>query len=562
MAAARSVARRERSGAGDQLDPAASARLLAWAVCVRLAPFVSTFAPSGMVCTVDHLAAGAGADLLRKGGSAADAAVGASAVLATTTQHMCGMGGDLVALVHDGAGPVALHAIGRAGSGADPERLRREGHREMPAHGDVRAVTIPGCVDGWLALHGRFGRLPLATVLEPARRYAEEGFPSSPSLAAAAGAVAHLAGAQPFVGATAEGTLVRRPGVARALAAVVRAGRSGHYLGAFGEGLLALGRGEYTENDLARPLATWVDPLGLDVFGVRLWTVPPPSQGYLTLAAAAIAARVGLPADADDEQWAHLTIEAAIAAAEDRVAVLHEHAEGTALLAPDRLAPRAAAISARRASAARGRFGAGGTIALCAVDAERMGVSLLQSNAMGFGAGIVEPATGIFLHNRGIGFSLEPGHPAEYGPGRRPPHTLAPTLVTDAGRGGERVLRAVLGTMGGDSQPQVLLQLVCRLFAGAERAGDAIAAGRWVLRNVRDPGGFRTWAAEREVEVVLEPSTPPAWRDGLSALGHGTVSAPAHDVHGFGHAQAIVCRASVLEGASDPRALGGAAAGC
>jgi gamma-glutamyltranspeptidase/glutathione hydrolase len=529
---------------------------------MRLAPFVSRYAAGAMVCTVDHLAAGTGVDLMRQGGSAADAAVGASAVLAVTTQHMCGMGGDLLAIVHDGADrPVALHAIGRAGSGADPDRLRAENHHQMPAHGDIRAVTVPGCVDGWLALHARFGRLPLATVLEPARRYADEGFACSPSLAAAAGAVAHLPGAEPFSRAIGVGALVRRPGVARALGAVIAGGREGHYLGAFGEGLVALGRGEYIEDDLARPLATWIDPLFLDAFGVRLWTAPPPSQGYLTLAGAALAARLGLPEDADDARWAHLTIEVARAVAQDRVAVLHEHADGSALLAPGRLEPHVDAISARLASRATGRFGTGGTIALCAVDAERMGVSLLQSNAMGFGAGIVEPATGIFLHNRGIGFSLEPGHLAEYGPGRRPPHTLSPALVTGCG-GAEGTLRAVLGTMGGDSQPQVLLQLVCRLFAGAQRAGDAIAAGRWVLQNAKDPGGFRTWAADREIEVVLEASTPPAWRDGLAARGHRIVAAPVGDLHGFGHAQAVVCRDDVLEGASDPRALGGAAAGC
>lgn len=528
----------------------------------RQSPFVSCYAASGMVCAPDHLAAATGADLLRRGGNAADAAVGTSAVLSVTTQHMCGMGGDLFALVHDGIGPpVALNASGRAGSGADPDRLRQEGHREMPAHGDIRAVTVPGCVDGWLALHERFGRLPLATVLEPARRYAAEGFPCSPLLAASAPAVAHLPGAAPFADATAAGRVVRRPGVARAIAAVLAHGRDGHYLGDFGQGLLALGKGEYTEDDVARPLATWVDPLSLDAFGARLWTVPPPSQGYLTLAGAYLADRLGLPEDPDDARWAHLTIEAARAAAYDRVAVLHEHADGAALLSHARLEPRLAAISPVRASTTWSRLGAGGTIALCAVDAERMGVSLLQSNASGFGAGIVEPATGIFLHNRGVGFSLEPGHPAEYGPRRRPPHTLSPALVTEASADGTGALRAVLGTMGGDSQPQILLQLLCRILAAGASAGDAMAAGRWVLRNPNEAGGFWTWAAGSEVEVVLEESTPARWPDALAALGHRVALPPAGRSHDYGHAQVIVRRGDVLEGASDPRALGGGAAG-
>src|SRR5881397_3098675 len=135
-----------------------------------------------MVCAVDHLAAQAGVAMLRAGGTAADAAVAASAVLAVTTQHMCGMGGDLFALVHTGTGgPVeCLNASGRAGSGADPERMRAAGHTVMPLRGAIESVPVPGCVDGWEALHERFGRLALAEVLEPARALAADGFPASP----------------------------------------------------------------------------------------------------------------------------------------------------------------------------------------------------------------------------------------------------------------------------------------------------------------------------------------------------------------------------------------------
>ena len=148
----------------------------------------TVLAPHGMVCTVDHLASSAGVAVLRAGGCAADAAVAASAVLAVTTQHMCGMGGDLFVLVHSGGpSPAALASVGRAGSGASAAGLRADGFNEMPMHGDVRSATVPGCIDGWLALHGRFGRLPLAEVLTPAREYAVSGFPVSPLLARAAG---------------------------------------------------------------------------------------------------------------------------------------------------------------------------------------------------------------------------------------------------------------------------------------------------------------------------------------------------------------------------------------
>src|SRR6478735_9530144 len=132
----------------------------------------TVYAPRGMVSSVDHLASSAGVALLRAGGTAADAAVGTSAVLAVTTQHMCGMGGDLFALVHDGGStPAALAAVGRAGAGADAAAMRAEGLTEMPMRGDVRSATVPACVDGWLTLHERFGRLPLTQVLQSAVAY-------------------------------------------------------------------------------------------------------------------------------------------------------------------------------------------------------------------------------------------------------------------------------------------------------------------------------------------------------------------------------------------------------
>jgi gamma-glutamyltranspeptidase/glutathione hydrolase len=232
--------------------------------------------------------------------------------------------------------------------------------------------------------------------------------------------------------------------------------------------------------------------------------------------------------------------------------VLFDGADGNALLAPQRLDARRASIDPTRAAVmADPPERAGGTIYLAAVDRDRMGVSLIQSNASGWGAHIVEPATRIFLQDRGIGFSLEPGHPAEYGPGRRPPHTLSPAMVTTAA--GE--LRIVLGTMGGDSQPQILLQLLARLLHSGETPGAAVAAPRWVLGNVGG-GDFGTWRAYGNVEVQLEAGTPPAWRTGLEQRGHATGS-PFH----VGHAHVIALGAGHLAGAADPRALSEAAAG-
>jgi gamma-glutamyltranspeptidase/glutathione hydrolase len=513
-------------------------------------------APRGLVCSPDHLASSAGLALLRAGGSAADAAVATSAVLAVTSPHMCGMGGDLLAVWQEpGQRPVALNASGRAGSGADPDRLRAEGHTVMPFRGDIRSVPVPGCVDGWLALHEHAGRRPLAEVLTPAVRYAADGFPASPLLAAASLLVEAVPGAEDLHPPMAEGQIVRRPGVAAALEAVISRGRDGFYAGPFGRGLIALGRGEYTAEDLAVPLADWVPAVSLRAWDHDLWTVPPNSQGYLTLAGAWIAAGLSLPPDPDAAERAHLLVEAARQAGHDRPAVLHEDADPVELLDLERLRARRAAIDPARACAPPATITGGGTIALCVVDDDRRAVSLLQSNASDFGAHLAVPGTGILLHNRGIGFHLEAGHPAEYRPGRRPPHTLAPLIATRP----DGALRAVTGTMGGDTQPQTLLQVLARHLEAGQSPGAAIGGVRWRLANP-DGTTFDTWRAPA-VEVLIEHGSPDDWEATLTAKGHRVRRRPAADRTGFGHAHLIAVETDHLAGAADPRSEVGAVAG-
>jgi gamma-glutamyltranspeptidase/glutathione hydrolase len=516
-----------------------------------------------MVASADHLATSAGTSMFERGGNAVDAALATNAVMAVTSPHLCGIGGDLFALVHvegaDSGEVVALNASGRAGSGADPDGLRAEGNVEMPFRHDIRTVTVPGCIDGWLALHRRFGTLPLDLLLEPAHRLATDGFPAGPllvgSLAAldttGRGALSELAEQ-----ATRPGARVRRPGVARVLSAVMPGDRDAFYGGEFGEGLHALGDGLFSERDLSTDIAEWVAPLSTRVFGVDLHTIPPNSQGYLTLAASRLAERLALPDDPDDPIWAHVLIEAAAAAGHDRVEVLHEHADGDALIAA--IDQRVGSIDPDRASTRKPPILDGDTTYLCTAgrgpDGRRMGVSLIQSNASGFGSHLVEPGTGINLHNRGLGFSLEPGHPAEFGAGRRPPHTLSPALAT---RGAQ--LAAVFGTMGGDAQPQILLQVAARLFRHGQSAGRAINSGRWALRGPAT--GFDTWNGQDAPVVTIEGHAPPAWAEGLRQLGHPTRSAGAWD-SAFGHAHAIVVEENgMLAGAADQRARVGSCSG-
>lgn len=520
------------------------------------------YAPRGLVCSVDHLASAAGLSLLRSGGSAVDAAVAASAVLAVTTQHMCGMGGDLVAVLHPGRGagdPAALVAVGAAGSGADAAALRAEGQRRMPYRGDIRTVTMPGCVDGWLALHARLGRRPLAEVLAPAIGYASEGFPVSPLLAAALPAVADVAGAAELLGdqLPVAGELRRRPALARSLTAIAAAGRDGWYGGEFGAGLLRVGHGLFDRADLERDSARWSAPLAVRALGWVLHAPPAPTAGYLPLAAAAVAEMLDVPSDPRTADWVHLLVEAARVTGYDRDARLRDGAAPDALLDPDELTALAGRLDAAHASDLLVPGTPGGTVYLCAVDSAGQCVSLSQSNAAGFGAHLTVPETGVFLQNRGVGFSLRPGTGNELAPGRRPNSTLAPVLATaDAG---DPV--AVLGTMGGDAQPQVVLQLLARLRAGATPAA-AVAAPRWALVGPEGTG-FDTWDTKpgglsRQV-VRIEDGAPDAWYDGLSARGHRVERAAAGG--GFGHAQVAVLADGVVGGDADQRAGTGAAVG-
>ena len=520
---------------------------------------ITRFAPNGAVTAASHLAATAGTAMLDQGGTAADAAIAAAAVMAVVAPHMCGLGGDLFALIgQDGQRPAALNASGRAGSGADAERLRAAGAGVMPFRHDIRSVTVPGCVDGLIALHERFATLPLADLLRPAQRLADGGFPVSLTLAQASAELAPDERTLAFGSSRllAHGDRLVLKGVGAVLREVAAHGRKAFYEGPVAGELIKLGAGEFTEDDLQAQQADWVKPLDMALFGRRIWTVPPNSQGYLALSGAWIAEETGIPADPLAERWAFLLVEAARQAAYDRPAVLHEDADGAALVAAPRLRLRAAAVRDRASRGLADVYADGGTTHICAVDGRRTGVSLIMSNAADFGSRLVLPGYGIFLHNRGIGFSLQPGHPAEYRPGRRPPHTLAPLIVT--GPGCE--LDTVLGTMGADAQPQILLQLLVRIFAHGEQPGAAIAAPRWVLS--REPTTeFDIWRLDAPPLVRVEHGAPPAWSQGLRKRGYEVVDcAPGEQA--FGHAQMIrVTRDGMLAGAADPRSGDGSFAG-
>lgn len=520
-----------------------------------LVPYTTTHAPNGMVCSVDHLASSAGVGVLRDGGNAVDAAIAASAVLAVTTQHMCGMGGDLFALVHPGgrAEPECLNAAGRAPAGASVADLVAQGHRTMPFRDHLAPVTMPGCVDGWLQLHERHGRADLDRIFADSIALAEHGFPASVFLVFMIDQIRHVRGADAYLGVQQAGDLVRRPTVADHLRAIVAHGRAGWYGGRFGEALIELGAGSITEDDVDRPHAEWVDPLGLEVFGHQAWTIPPVSQGYLSLAATWIAERTDLGDDPDSGRWAHLMAEAARVAGHDRPHVLFDGADGAALLAEERLRTQLSLIDPDARTPVPELHRHGGTIHLATADRHGMAVSLIQSNASGWGAHLT--AAGVFLHNRGNAFVLDDRHPAAYAPGRRPPHTLSPALVTHP----DGTLRAVLGTMGGDSQPQIIQQMLTRLLRHGQQPAEVVAAPRVLLGG--GTTGFDLWADEGPTVTLVEGHAPDAWSAGLAERGHHVRVEPAFS-SGAGHAHLIeVSPAGGWRGASDPRAYTGSATG-
>lgn len=506
---------------------------------------------SAAAATTHELATAVAVQVMATGGNAVDAAVAANAVVGLVLPDTCGVGGDLFALVHEpGApAPVALNASGRAGTGASAARLRESGLTEIPLRSPW-TVTVPGCVDGWEALVARFGSRSLGDLLAPAISIATEGFTVSAELSSSLAAIEQLIIGEPSAAALYPGRrtpnpgdVITRPDLAETLEGIAGGGREAFYMGAVGDGITAATRGAVLPADLAMTQAEWVEPLGIDVFGLRGWTIPPNSQGYLTLAAAWIAERVAGSLDPDDAAYHHALIEAYRAVAWERDDLVADPA--TAPLPPRRLVDRdrlgAFASRIRPDSPAvwpPERPVPGGTTYLCTRDSGGLGVSLIQSNFHGIGSGLAAGATGVFLHNRGAGFTLRPGHPNELVPGRRPLHTLSPSLWTDGDD-----LRLVLGTRGGHQQPQILVQVAAHhLFAGLPLA-DAMAQPRWTVDG---------WGPDEEHVVVAEPAMDERVVAGLRRRGHKVAPADGWQP-GWGPVAAIVVTADTVEAAADPR---------
>lgn len=503
------------------------------------------------VVTPHRLSAEAGRSVLEAGGNAIDAAVAAVAAQGVVAPETCGLGGDLFALVHapGWSRPRALNSSGRAGSNVDAEDLRRRGSAEIPWDHPA-AVTVPGCVDGMLTLVSELGALGMHQVLAPAITLAEEGFEVSAEQASAFGRQAEVYRHNPAVAAfypegnpVERGDEVRRPELARTLTAVASGDREMFYRGQAGEDIVAALGGVVGHEDLERPQATWVDAIGVDVAGLTAWTIPPNSQGYLGPATLAVFEMLGPPDDPDDPEWWHLLIEAYRCLAWERNDLVSDPdtAALPANLLLDRERLERAASTVDRRSTGRWPVGMGAlssTAYMCVADSSGLAVSIIQSNFNGTGSPHGAARSGFLLHDRGLGFSLTPGHPNELAPGKRPLHTLSPTIWTEGDRP-----RWTLGTRGGSVQPQLVAQLGARAILGGLDLGAAQSAPRWTVSDF-GPGSTS--------RPSVEPATAGHIVEELRSRGHH-VSVVDQPQSGWGPMSLIELDGPGRRAAADPR---------
>ena len=508
---------------------------------------------ANVVATSQALATQAGVAMLLRGGNAIDAALATAMTLTVVEPCSNGIGSDLFAILWDGKALVGLNASGRSPAAWSRERFA--GQSRMPQRG-YDTVTIPGAVSGWVALSKRYGKLPFADLFEPAIRYARDGHAVAPVVAQKWALAAPLmpqglgwqdhfliAGHPPSAGEQ-----FVSPAMAKTLDAIATTDGEAFYRGALADAMVAHSKahgGAHSREDFERHTVDWVTPLSVRYRDVEIHEIPPNGQGIAALMALGMLDTFDLaklPADSVHSQ--HLQIEAMKLAFADAHRYVSDPSTMTvapdALLAPQYLRERAQLIDRSRAQP----FGPGeppraGTVYVCAADRTGMVVSLIQSNYMGFGSGVVVPGTGISLQNRGAGFSLERGHPNEVAGAKRPFHTIIPGFMT---RNGAPL--AAFGVMGGPIQPPGHVQTVVRMIDNAMNPQAALDAPRWKVNAGRS--------------IDLETSASRALRDGLIELGH-TLEAVPDSYMDFGAGQVIMKSANGYIAASDPRRDGLAA---
>ncbi len=515
-----------------------------------------------MVASSQVAASEAGVSILRAGGNAADAAVAVAAALNVTEPTSTGLGGDCFALYHDAATRevTALNGSGRAPARLSLEHLRVQSMAELPPF-HAHTVTVPGACAGWCDLIERHGSLPMADILAPAIRLAEEGAPIGEI-------TAHFwaRGLQRQRGATnlhelsidgrapRAGERFRNPGLARTLRAVASGGKDAFYRGEIAAAIVRVleqNGGVMSADDLSTHTSTWDQPISTTYRGIRVWECPPNGQGITALLALNILEGFDLAGqDPLGPERFHLLVETMrLAFADTRWYVADPAVTRVPvadLLSAEYAAKRRALIDPARAVAdvKRGAPVAGSdTVYFCVVDGRGNACSFINSNYMGFGTGIVPEGWGFTLQNRGHGFSLDPSHPNALAPRKRPYHTIIPGMMTRA----DGSLFAPFGVMGGFMQPQGHVQVVVGMLDDKLEPQAALDRPRFCIEPVDGAG-----------QVHLEVGLPAATAEALKARGHSIVAGvTGYERSLFGRGQIIRHDANGrLVAGSDPRADG------
>jgi gamma-glutamyltranspeptidase / glutathione hydrolase len=490
----------------------------------------------------------AGLATLARGGNAIDAAIATNLTLGVVAPYLCGYGGDVFAIVWDGE----LH--GYLGSGRSPGAATIDAVRDRSQSGTMpyfgpHSVTVPGGVAGWFDLLDRWGTRSFGELATLARCYAGDGFELTQTGAAfLGGSLAFYEGFPALRAAyqgVAAGQTLRQPALARTIDTLAADGPDTYYRGPIADAIAAsvqaLG-GLLRADDVTAYQGSWVEPLRAPYRGVEIVELPPQTQGVAALEALRILDGFALPEDGPERH--HLLIEATKLALEDRNEYVSDPAAMT--VTPEEMLAdvwvkelRSLIDPGRATTPVPGAAHPGGTAYMCAADADGLLVSLIQSNFMAFGSGVHVPQWGINLNNRGASFTLDATRVNALAPAKLPMHTLMPAMALY-----DDEPTIVFGTMGGDSQAQIHVQLLARLIDDGADPQHAIDAPRWYL----EPS---TWT------LRAEPQFPGAWFDALRALGHDPKRTGRIDT-GMGHAHAIQRMDGGYAVATEPRAEGAA----
>jgi gamma-glutamyltranspeptidase/glutathione hydrolase len=467
-----------------------------------------------------------------------DAAITMAAVLTVTRPHMNGPGGDAFMIYYDAETRkvYTLNGSGRAGSKATPAYFASRNLTDVPSSG-ILSVSVPGAPQAWADALQRFGTMPLSRALDPAIRYAEQGFPVTPRLAEDFREANRKLSADPELrrtflpgGSVPEvGALLRQPDLGKTLRAVATHGPSVFYKGDIAKQIVAYMEKEgglLTAEDLAKHASTWSEPIETTYEGLRVLAFGPPTQGTTTLQLLNIAEHLDLRALGHNSTgYLNALTRAAQFAYRDRDAHLADpsfvHVPLDRLLSKAYAADIAAQIRGGASALPDGylnREGNGDTVYLCVVDKDGNAVSYIQSLFASFGSGRMVPGTGITLHNRGALYVLDPAHPQVIAPGKRPFHTLNPMMVLH--QDGSPYM--VLGSPGGDGQPQTVVQVLNNMLLFGMQPQAAIEAPRLQANGLRasiETGMLAdSGSALRALGLTVREQSPGAAFGGASAI--------------------------------------------